>query len=54
MVLSSVHWVFLYVMASITTAANYQYGYYRRICYRPHCYHGYHGHHVGYLAPGKS
>lgn len=50
-------WIFLLVlheeMASLTSATNYPYSYYRRICYRPHCYHGYHGHHFGYVAAGK-
>ncbi|KAK1900842.1 Multiple epidermal growth factor-like domains protein 6, partial [Dissostichus eleginoides] len=41
-------WIFFLMlieaMAYLTSAANYPQNYYRRICYRPHCYHGYNGH----------
>lgn len=48
--------VLLGEMTSSASAANYQPRYYRRICYRPHCYHGYrgyHGYNVGHLSAGK-
>lgn len=54
---SSLRWIFFLVLlgetASPASATNYQYRYYRRLCYRPHCYHGYHGHSVGYYTRGK-
>lgn len=54
---SSLWWIFFLVLleetASPASATNYQYRYYRRICYRPHCYHGYHGQSVGYYTAGK-
>lgn len=49
-------WVLLGETLSPASATNYQSWYYRRICYRPHCYHGYHGYHghdVGRLTAGK-
>lgn len=54
---SSGWWIFFLILfeaiACLTSAANYPYSYYRRICYRPHCYHGYHGYNLGHLAAGK-
>lgn len=48
--------VLLGEMPSQASATNYQPRYYRRICYRPHCYHGYRGYqgyNVGHLSAGK-
>lgn len=57
MALSPGSWIFILVVivavVSLTSAANYPYSHYRRICYRPHCYHGYRGYNFGYLAAGK-
>lgn len=55
MVLSSGLWIFLlvFIETSVTSAANYPQSYYRRICYRPHCFHGYQGYNLGYMAAGK-
>lgn len=57
MALSPGSWILFLVVivavVSLTSAANYPYSYYRRICYRPHCYHGYRSYNFGYLAAGK-
>lgn len=51
----SPRWIFclvlVEVMVSLVSAANYPHSYYRRVCYRPHCYHGYS---LGRVASGKS